>query len=145
MIIFKSLASCTLAGGMRTKLAPAAKIVLASLAELKRLSDYEVIARFGADFTLCKFDLQTGRTHQIRVHAKHLGHPIACDPVYGYKKQKLKGDGQLLHAQRLELTHPSTGEKMSFNAPLPTAFAEILRKLCKQYAVDQAAFDDILE
>ena len=109
------------------------------------ITDYEVIARFGADFTLCKFDLQTGRTHQIRVHAKHLGHPIACDPVYGYKKQKLKGDGQLLHAQRLELTHPSTGEKMSFNAPLPTAFAEILRKLCKQYAVDQAAFDDILE
>ena len=109
------------------------------------ITDYEVIARFGADFTLCKFDLQTGRTHQIRVHAKHLGHPIACDPVYGYKKQKLKGDGQLLHAQRLELTHPSTGEKMSFNAPLPTAFAEILRKLCKQYAVDQAAFDGILE
>ena len=109
------------------------------------ITDYEVIARFGADFTLCKFDLQTGRTHQIRVHAKHLGHPIACDPVYGYKKQKLKGDGQLLHAQRLELTHPSTGEKMSFNAPLPTAFAEILRKLCKQYAVDQAAFGNILE
>lgn len=109
------------------------------------ITDYEVIARFGTDFTLCKFDLQTGRTHQIRVHAKHLGHPIACDPVYGYKKQKLKGDGQLLHAQRLELTHPSTGEKMSFNAPLPTAFAEILRKLCKQYAVDQAAFDSILE
>lgn len=109
------------------------------------ITDYEVIARFGADFTLCKFDLQTGRTHQIRVHAKHLGHPIACDPVYGYKKQKLKGDGQLLHAQRLELTHPSTGEKMSFNAPLPTAFAEILRKLCKQYAVDKTVFEDILE
>ena len=109
------------------------------------ITDYEVIARFGTDFTLCKFDLQTGRTHQIRVHAKHLGHPIACDPVYGYKKQKLKGDGQLLHAQRLELTHPSTGEKMSFNAPLPTAFAEILRKLCKQYAVDKTVFEDILE
>lgn len=109
------------------------------------ITDYEVIARFGADFTLCKFDLQTGRTHQIRVHAKHLGHPIACDPVYGYKKQKLKADGQLLHAQRLELTHPSTGEKMSFNAPLPMVFAEILRKLCKQYAVDKTVFEDILE
>ena len=109
------------------------------------VTDYQVIARFGTDFTLCKVDLQTGRTHQIRVHAKHLGHPIACDPVYGYKKQKLKADGQLLHAQRLELTHPSTGEKMSFNAPLPAAFAEILRKLCKQYAVDKAAFEDILE
>ena len=87
------------------------------------VTDYEVVARFGADFTLCKFDLQTGRTHQIRVHAKHLGHPVACDPVYGYKKQKLKADGQLLHAQRLELSHPTTGERMTFTAPLPTAFS----------------------
>ncbi|MBQ8446320.1 MAG: RluA family pseudouridine synthase, partial [Clostridia bacterium] len=59
------------------------------------VTDYEVVARFGADFTLCKFDLQTGRTHQIRVHAKHLGHPVAGDPVYGFKKQKIKADGQL--------------------------------------------------
>ena len=109
------------------------------------ITDYEVIARFGSDFTLCKFDLQTGRTHQIRVHAKHLGHPIACDPVYGYKKQKLKGDGQLLHAQRLELTHPSKGENMAFYAPLPQEFADILTKLCKQSAVDKSAFASILE
>ena len=104
------------------------------------VTDYEVVARFGQDFTLCKFDLQTGRTHQIRVHAKHLGHPVACDPVYGYKKQKLKADGQLLHAWQLRLTHPTTGEEMQFNAPLPTAFKEILIKLCKQYAVDIQAF-----
>ncbi|MBQ9713781.1 MAG: RluA family pseudouridine synthase [Clostridia bacterium] len=101
------------------------------------ITDYEVIARFGSDFTLCKFDLQTGRTHQIRVHAKHLGHPVACDPVYGYKKQKLKANGQLLHAYRLELTHPTTGERMEFYAPLPEVFSEILQKLCKQYGVEE--------
>lgn len=101
------------------------------------ITDFETVARFGVEYTLCKFDLQTGRTHQIRVHAKHLGHPIAGDPVYGYKKQKLKADGQLLHAYRLELTHPSSGERMSFTAPLPACFLEILQKLCKQYGVNQ--------
>ena len=100
------------------------------------VTDYEVVVRFGNDFTLCKFDLQTGRTHQIRVHAKHLGHPVAGDPVYGYKKQKIKADGQLLHAARLELTHPTSGERMVFNAPLPLAFREILEKLCRQYGVE---------
>ena len=104
------------------------------------VTDFEVVARFGADFTLCRFDLQTGRTHQIRVHAKHLGHPVACDPVYGYKKQKLKAEGQLLHAYKLELTHPTSGERMTFNAPLPPAFSEILQKLCKQYGVDKDGF-----
>ena len=108
------------------------------------VTDYQVIARFGVDFTLCRFDLQTGRTHQIRVHAKHLGHPVAGDPVYGYKKQKIKADGQLLHAQRLQLSHPTTGEEKVFTAPLPPAFSEILQKLCRQYAVDITAFQDIL-
>ncbi len=101
------------------------------------VTDFEVVARFGREFTLCKFDLQTGRTHQIRVHAKHLGHPVAGDPVYGYKKQKIKADGQLLHAWQLQLTHPTTGERMTFNAPLPPTFQEILDKLCKQYGVER--------
>ncbi len=100
------------------------------------VTDFEVVARFGNDFTLCKFHLQTGRTHQIRVHAKHIGHPVAGDPVYGYKKQKIKADGQLLHAYRLELTHPTSGERMAFTAPLPPVFADILKKLCKQYGVE---------
>ncbi len=104
------------------------------------VTDFEVVARFGGEFTLCKFDLQTGRTHQIRVHAKHLGHPVAGDPVYGFKKQKLKADGQLLHAWRLELTHPSTGERMTFTAPLPPAFAEILETLCKRHAIKKEEF-----
>ncbi len=103
----------------------------------RAVTDFEVKARFGAEFTLCQFQLQTGRTHQIRVHAKHLGHPVAGDPVYGYKKQKIKADGQLLHAWRLELSHPTTGERMTFTAPLPPAFADALRKLCKQYGVEE--------
>ena len=101
------------------------------------ITHFQTVAHVGADFTLCKFDLETGRTHQIRVHAKYIGHPIAGDPVYGYKKQKVKADGQLLHAQRLELTHPTTGERMAFTAPLPAAFQEILDKLCKQYGVEK--------
>lgn len=109
------------------------------------VTDFQVVARFGSEFTLCRFDLQTGRTHQIRVHAKHLGHPVVGDPVYGYKKQKFDLKGQLLHAARLELTHPTTGERMSFNATLPPAFSEILRKLCKQYAVDESAFDGLIK
>lgn len=107
----------------------------------RAVTDFQTIARFGKDYTLCKFDLQTGRTHQIRVHAKHLGHPVAGDPVYGYKKQRIKADGQLLHAYRLELTHPRTGERMAFVAPLPVAFAEIVKKLCREYGVDKTPFD----
>ncbi len=108
------------------------------------ITDFETVARFGTEFTLCRFTLQTGRTHQIRVHAKHLGHPVAGDPVYGYKKQKIKADGQLLHAYALEFTHPVGGEKMSFNATLPPLFSEILQKLCRQYGVDTAQFEQIL-
>ena len=109
------------------------------------VTDFEVVARFGAEYTLCKFDLQTGRTHQIRVHAKHLGHPVAGDPVYGYKKQKLKTDGQLLHAWRLQLTHPTTGEEMTFFAPLPQAFTEILDKLCKRYGTELTDLEKLIK
>ncbi|MBQ7879710.1 MAG: hypothetical protein IJ317_03575, partial [Clostridia bacterium] len=99
------------------------------------ITDYEVTARFGSEVTLCKFTLQTGRTHQIRVHAKHLGHPVVGDPVYGYKKQKFTLNGQLLHARTLELTHPTTGERMTFHAPLPEYFKDVLKKLCARFDV----------
>lgn len=108
------------------------------------ITDYEVVAEFGGEFSLCRFDLQTGRTHQIRVHAKHLGHPVVGDPVYGFKKQKFSLNGQLLHAWQLELTHPSTGERMTFNAPLPPAFCEILQKLGKRYEVGIAGLDELI-
>ena len=97
------------------------------------ITDYQTIAHFGADFTLCKFVLQTGRTHQIRVHAKFLGHPVVGDPVYGVKKQKFALNGQLLHAKELELTHPTTGERMTFYAPLPDYFSDLLKKLSVRY------------
>ena len=109
------------------------------------VTDYEVVARFGTEFTFCRFTLQTGRTHQIRVHAKHLGHPVAGDPVYGFKKPKLHANGQLLHAQTLVLTHPATGEEMKFNAPLPPSFCEILQKLCRKFAVDETQFSAIMQ
>ena len=73
--------------------------------------------------------MQTGRTHQIRVHAKYLAHPVVGDHVYGVKKQKFKLNGQLLHAWRLKLTHPKTGEEMTFEAPLPDYFTAVLNKL----------------
>ena len=101
------------------------------------VTDYKVVARFGAEFTLCRFDLQTGRTHQIRVHAKHLGHPVVGDPVYGFKKQKFSLDGQLLHAAKLELTHPVSEARMAFFAPLPNDFEEVLQKLCRQYGIER--------
>ena len=108
------------------------------------ITDFEVVERFGQDYTLCRFVLQTGRTHQIRVHAKHLGHPVVGDPTYGYKKQKWETNGQLLHAWQLELDHPTTGVRMKFNAPLPPIFEGILRKLCKQYGVSESAFAGLI-
>ena len=92
-------------------------------------TNFEVVRRFSAGYTLVRFRLETGRTHQIRVHCRHLGHPIVGDPVYGSKKQKFKLNGQLLHACRLELTHPKTGERMAFEAPLPAYFSAVLEKL----------------
>ena len=88
-------------------------------------TDWEVEERF-AHNTLVHFILHTGRTHQIRVHAKHMGHPVVGDPVYGYKRQRFELHGQLLHAFRLTLTHPRTGEVMTFTAPLPDYFQRIL-------------------
>lgn len=95
------------------------------------LTYYKVIQRYEG-YTLCEFNLATGRTHQIRVHAKHLGHPIVGDPVYGYKKNKFGLNGQLLHAIRLQFVHPTTGKMMTFEAPLPDYFKKVLKSLKKQ-------------
>lgn len=97
----------------------------------RAVTHYKVLKRY-KEFTFAEFKLETGRTHQIRVHCKYIGHPIVGDPVYGYEKQKFKLNGQLLHAWKLELTHPSTGERMSFEAPLPDYFQAVLQKLDKQ-------------
>ena len=94
---------------------------------------FRVAERF-SEHTLVHFTLQTGRTHQIRVHAKYMGHPVVGDKTYGYKKQRFSLEGQLLHAFRLTLTHPRTGEEMTFEAPLPQDFAHVLEILRKEDA-----------
>lgn len=99
-------------------------------------TQYTVLERFG-DCTLVECRLETGRTHQIRVHMKHIGHPVACDPVYGIRKQRFHVDGQLLHAARLEFTHPETGERMAFEAPLPEDFQKVLDNLRRRNRVRQ--------
>ena len=93
----------------------------------KALTLYRVLARFSG-YTLVECELRTGRTHQIRVHMKSIGHPVVGDPVYG-KDSPLAPHGQLLHAHKLVLDHPRTGERMSFEAPLNDDFAAALAKL----------------
>lgn len=89
---------------------------------------YKVLKRY-VGYTFTEFTLYTGRTHQIRVHAKYMGHPIVGDPVYGYKRQKFKLGGQLLHAHKLILTHPASGKIMEFSAPIPDYFSGVLNSL----------------
>lgn len=83
-------------------------------------------------YTLIECVLETGRTHQIRVHMASIGHPICGDKTYGAKNDKIKADGQLLFAKTLGFVHPTRGEYMEFSAPLPCYFEEILNKLRKQ-------------
>ena len=94
------------------------------------ITHFVVLERFEG-YTLCEFKLETGRTHQIRVHSKHLGHPIVGDKTYGFAKQKFKLEGQLLHAKQLELTHPRNGTKHMFECELPKHFSDVLKKLKK--------------
>ena len=94
----------------------------------KAITEFKVLTRY-SKYTLCQFSLKTGRTHQIRVHAKHVKHPVVGDPEYGYKNQKFNLNGQLLHARRLEFKHPATGEKLTFTAPLPDYFDKVINSL----------------
>ena len=98
------------------------------------ITHVEVMEQFsGATYVKCI--LETGRTHQIRVHLSHIGHPLLGDEVYGSAKLPLNREymrdnpGQCLHAAELELTHPRTGEKMHFSCPLPEYFTNVLQKL----------------
>jgi 23S rRNA pseudouridine1911/1915/1917 synthase len=90
----------------------------------------KVLERFG-EFTYIEAALETGRTHQIRVHMASMGRPVAGDTVYGPKKPMLHENGQLLHAKELHLRHPATGEEMVFHAPLPGYFEKALQNLRK--------------
>ncbi|WP_288624219.1 RluA family pseudouridine synthase [uncultured Streptococcus sp.] len=91
------------------------------------VTHFKVLERFG-NYTLVELTLETGRTHQIRVHMAYIGHPVAGDPLYGSRKT-LKGDGQFLHAHTLGFTHPTTGETLTFTAEAPAIFKETLENL----------------
>lgn len=89
---------------------------------------YRVI-EYVADYTLLEVRPQTGRTHQIRVHLSWMGYPIVGDAVYGYRRQRLLQDRHFLHAASLSFAHPSTGEAVSYEAPLPPELSGILHRL----------------
>ena len=92
------------------------------------ITDYEVVERFGK-YTLVRCKLRTGRTHQIRVHMEYLGYPLVGDPKYSPMKTPFAIKGQALHSQTLEFTHPRTGERMRFEAPLPEDMQKIITRL----------------
>ena len=91
------------------------------------VTHFTVLEQF-KNYSLVKCVLETGRTHQIRVHMKYIGHPLAGDPLYGPKKT-LSGHGQFLHAKTLGFYQPSTNEWLEFSAPLPTIFEKQLKNL----------------
>lgn len=92
------------------------------------VTHYRVLERFG-NYTYIECELETGRTHQIRVHMASIGHPIVGDAVYGPAKCPFKLEGQTLHAKILGFVHPVTGEYMEFDAPLPEYFVSLLERL----------------
>ena len=92
------------------------------------ITHYRVLKRF-QQFTYIECQLETGRTHQIRVHMSSIGHPILGDQIYGPAKCPYKLQGQTLHAKVLGITHPITGEYMEFDAPLPEYFQALLEKM----------------
>lgn len=92
------------------------------------ITHYEVLQRFDG-FTLMKFRLETGRTHQIRVHMASIGHPLAGDPLYGPKKAITELKGQCLHAGLIGFIHPKTKVYMEFTSDLPEYFTSYLKKL----------------
>ncbi len=93
------------------------------------VTHFEIVKRY-RHYTLVKCRLETGRTHQIRVHMAYIGHPLAGDPLYGPRKT-LAGPGQYLHAGLLGFKHPRTGQEMTFTAPLPDYFTKMLEHLDK--------------
>lgn len=92
------------------------------------VTHYRVLQRFGS-FTYIEARLETGRTHQIRVHMAYINHPLLGDAVYGPKKKALGVETQMLHAKLLGFRHPRTGEYMEFDSPLPQEFTAVIKKL----------------
>ena len=99
------------------------------------VTHFNVVERFGHQ-TLVECNLETGRTHQIRVHFAHIGHPVVNDPFYGYRRMDFPIEGQALHSKSLDVKHPITGESMHFEAPLPDDF-EVCIEFAKTYREDK--------
>ena len=99
----------------------------------RAVTHYRVLERFG-DFTLIEAQLETGRTHQIRVHMAYIKHPLLGDDLYGPRRKRPGVHRQMLHAGVLGFVHPSTGEYMEFSSPLPEDFRAVLEKLRKRDA-----------
>ncbi len=92
------------------------------------ITHYKVLERFPG-YTFMQFQLETGRTHQIRVHMAHIGHPLLGDDIYGGKNSLFKTEGQTLHAEKISFIHPQSKERIAVEAPLPEYFQKILNKL----------------
>lgn len=95
------------------------------------VTHFKVLKRYG-DYTWVECKLETGRTHQIRVHMAYIHHPVVNDPLYGYKKDDFPIDGQALHSHSLDLVHPITGKAMHFEAPAPADFLACLERAEKK-------------
>lgn len=104
------------------------KMAVGGAAAREAATRYEVVARYSG-YTHVRCSLETGRTHQIRVHMAYIGHPLAGDAVYGYGAGKTGLDGQCLHAGKIRFIHPKTDEAMTFECPLPQYFIDFRRKL----------------
>jgi 23S rRNA pseudouridine1911/1915/1917 synthase len=100
----------------------------------RAVTHYTVLERF-REFSYVEVQLETGRTHQIRVHMAYIGHPVLGDPLYGPSKNCFNLKGQMLHAAELGFVHPRSGEWLQFSAPQPEKFKEILNKLRQQLNV----------
>ncbi len=94
----------------------------------RAVTHYQVLARYPG-YTHLRCQLETGRTHQIRVHMAYLGHPLAGDPVYGPKNDPERLEGQCLHARELTFVHPTTGQTVHLTCPLPDWFSGFLDRL----------------
>lgn len=97
----------------------------------RAVTHYEVLEQYDKGLSLVKCTLETGRTHQIRVHMASIGHPLVGDLVYGYKRQKFNIEGQVLHAKTLGFIHPKSKKYIEFTSELPKYFKELIEKLRK--------------
>ncbi|NKF05277.1 RluA family pseudouridine synthase [Clostridium gasigenes] len=108
------------------------RIKMAITSDGKRaVTHYEVLEQYDNGTSLVKCSLETGRTHQIRVHMASISHPVVGDTIYGLKKPRYKLDGQVLHAKTLGFIHPTKKEYMEFNSELPSYYEDILTNLRK--------------